>query len=348
MVNHMIRVKFLSKVSTREWVRYFSTDQLIMGNCQFTFNRHDRNYDWLVVYDDFPYEEGSKKVVASELLNCPRQQTILVTTEPSSIKCYGRAYTSQFGYVLTSQEPWALPHPNRIYSQPGLRWFYGVGDQHVRTLSELLVATPPVKTRLISAASSDKKQRHTLHHKRYHFVQSLKRAIPEMDIFGHGIRAMDDKAEAIDPYFYHVAIENHIAPHHWTEKLSDTFLGLTLPFYAGAPNAAEYFPSESFIPINLDDPSGATEVIKNAISSGEYERRLPYIREARHLVLTEHSLIKLLSNHITSTGLSHGECNSTLFSRHALRKAHPTVALQDFMDKTRLRVFGGIYRQLNK
>lgn len=340
----MIRVKFLSKVPMREWARYFPDEQMVMGNCQFIFDRQDRHYDWLVVYDDFPFEPGSKRVIESEQLSCPLQQTLLVTTEPSSIKCYGRAYTAQFGYVLTSQEPWALPHPNRIYSQPGLRWFYGVGDHHIRSLDEMLNAAPPDKTRLISAASSNKQQRHTLHHTRYQFVQSLQRAIPELDVFGHGIRAMDDKAEAIDPYYFHVAIENHIGLHHWTEKLSDAFLGFALPIYAGAPNTADYFPPESFMPIDLRDTDSTIDAIKQLAHPDEYAKRLPFIQEARHLVLTEYSLMTLLSRHIASVGLSVGDSGNHIYSRHALRKTSPLIALHDLAEKTRQRLLSRLYK----
>ena len=52
----------------------------------------------------------------------------------------------------------------------------------------------------------------------------------------------------------HIAVENHIAPHHWTEKLSDSFLGYCLPFYIGCPNAADYFPEQSFIGLDIEDP----------------------------------------------------------------------------------------------
>ena len=31
---------------------------------------------------------------------------------------------NQFGYVLTGQEDYALSHPNKIYQQPALSWFY--------------------------------------------------------------------------------------------------------------------------------------------------------------------------------------------------------------------------------
>ena len=137
----MITVKLISNaVRPSEWLRYFPKGEPVWENCRFTFDRDARDYDWLVVYDDIPPSTGNDKYHAFEQLNCPQTQTLLVTTEPSSIKSYGKAFTAQFGYVLTSQEPWALPHPNRIYTQPGLRWFYGVGRNHVRTC--LLYTSP--------------------------------------------------------------------------------------------------------------------------------------------------------------------------------------------------------------
>lgn len=340
----MTRVKLLSKVQLRQWTRYFPDHSLTTGNCEFTFDPLDKKYDWLVVYDDFPFEPGSKRVVEFEQLNCPQSQTILVTTEPSSIKCYGRGYTEQFGHVLTSQEPWALPHPNRIYSQAGLRWFYGVGDQHVLNIADMLDAAPPNKTRHISAASSNKQQRHTLHRARYSFVQSLHHAIPELDIFGHGIRAMDDKAEAIDPYRFHVAIENHIALHHWTEKLSDAFLGFAVPIYAGAPNAADYFPPESFIAFDLNKPAEAIELISQLAHPDEYIKRLPYICEARHLLLSKYGLFSVLSRHIDTLELNHGESGGIIYSRHALRRTSVLAGIKSLTEKAMHNLLCKVHR----
>ena len=42
--------------------------------------------------------------------------------------------------------------------------------------------------------------------------------LPELDIFGHGVNPMNDKAEALDPYRFHIAVENHVYDHHLTEK----------------------------------------------------------------------------------------------------------------------------------
>jgi hypothetical protein len=335
----MIRIKILSKVRPEEWLRYFPKGEPIWGDCRFEFNQDCRNYDWLVVYDDLPSNSNVKKDIESgEDLPCPRSQTLLVTTEPSSIKCYGTSYTSQFGHVLTSQEPWALAHPNRIYSQTGLRWFYGVGQDHIRSWDELVSYPPTNKSRLISAASSGKRQRHTLHYKRFSFVKQLSGRLPDLDVFGRGIRPMDDKAEALDPYFFHIAIENHIGPHHWTEKLSDAFLGMTLPFYSGAPNAVEYFPAESFIPIDIHNPEESYRMILDTIRSGAYQHRLPYIREARDLVLNKYHLIAVLSDIIGNIGLTSGERGFRLRSRHTLRKSHPGIALQVLGEKIRQRI----------
>ena len=277
----MIRVKLISRTSPEKWLHQPPHGSPTRGRCSFIFDRNARNYDWLVVYDDIPPGAGGAKGQASETLACDAGNSILVTTEPSSIKIYGNDYTRQFGAVLTSQEEWALPHPRRIYSQPALHWFYGVGSQWVVPFDEIAAsALQEGKARDVSMVFSPKSMRHTLHWRRHEFMKQLMDTLPEIDVYGRGARPLDDKAEALDAYRYHVAIENFIGPHHWTKKLADAFLGLALPFYCGCPNATDYFPAESFIPLDLKDPEGAARIIRQAISDNEYEKRLPAIIEA--------------------------------------------------------------------
>lgn len=85
---------------------------------------------------------------------------------------------------------------------------------------------------------------------------------------------MNDKAEALDPCRYHIAVENHVYNHHLTKKLPDAFLGCTLPFYHGALNAADYFPKESFIPIDINDYARARVIIQSHLANNEYADRL--------------------------------------------------------------------------
>lgn len=328
------RIKFIGNYGDVKWLRQFPNNRPVWGNCEFILDAKEQKFDWLVVYNDLPVR------LSEEILPCSRDNSILVTTEPSSIKAYGNAFTAQFGFVLTSQHEKALPHRNRIYSQPALQWFYGLGADHLTTYDEMAANPPLNKTSLISTVCSTKQQRHTLHHTRYHFTQELKQRIPELDIFGHGVRPMADKAESLDSYRYHVAIENYFGLHHWTEKLSDSFLGVTLPFYYGCPNAAEYFPEESFIPIDIHDIEVACETIRSAIRDQEYEKRLPFILEARRRVLEEYNIFAVLAREIEARGAAC--CRPTtpgvILSRRLLRKRYPIVAIQHLYEKCRLRI----------
>ena len=331
-----IRVKFLTKDNTRGYIRQLPANR-IWQNCEYLFEHGENDYDWLVVYDDLPTDRVGKISQRKEPLSCPRKHTILITMEPSNIKTYGRTYVEQFGYILTSQEPGALRHPGRIYSQPALRWFYGIGNKHELTYQTLRDTMPPEKPEIISTVCSTKQQKHTLHHKRYTFVQEMKKRIPELDIYGHGVREMDDKSEALSNYMYHIAIENHFAPHHWTEKLSDAFLGYTLPFYYGCPNVDEYFPENSLIPIDIKDIEGSYKIIRNAIDNNEYEKRMPDIAEARRLVLERYNLFSVLTDEINKYHQSDitREDNFILLSRRAARKKHPLKGMMDLFDKSR-------------
>ena len=335
-----IRIKFLGNYSVRVWQRQFPGDIPAWGRCEYLFDTDAREYDWLVVFNDFP---GNHR---EEQLSCPRQHTLLVTSEPSSIKTYGRTYTAQFGFVLTSQAEWALPHAHRIYSQPALQWFYGRGSERLRTYDQMVAEPPLDKHKILSTVCSAKRQRHTLHDKRYRFTQALKARIPGMDIYGHGVREIDDKAEAIDDYRYHVAIENFIGIHHWTEKLSDVFLGAALPFYCGCPNAVDYFPEESFIPIDIRHVEGAHETIERAIRDREYEKRLPFILEARRRVLEQYNLFAVLTREVETRmeDAAHLPTGGVVMSRRLLRIRHPSVALKDFYEKCRSGVLNALDR----
>lgn len=338
----IIRVKFLARGSEYPWQRQLPAESM-WSRCRFLFDRAERAYDWLVVYDELPARAGERFSTAEEVLGCPRAQTLLVTTEPASIRIYGDGYLSQYGHVITSQEPAVLRHPRAIFTQPGLRWFYGVGGAHTKTFEEMRREDLPPKTRMFSTVCSSKQQRHTLHNLRRDFTTRLHRDLPGLDVFGHGVRSMADKAEALDCYRYHLAIENHIARHHLTEKLTDAYLGGTLPFYAGCPNAADYFPADSFIPIDLSDYPGSVRRIREAIENNEFERRLPAIREARRRVLEEHNLFALVARTIEARheGGQHGG-GGRILSRRAYWRRHPADRLFCLAAKGRMRLSGWI------
>lgn len=344
-----IRVKFMTKApadySRSEWLNRFPGNRPSWGCCDFTFDANCQDYDWLVVYDDLPAQpNGTKRW--EESLACSREQTLLITTEPSSIKPYGHGFLKQFGYVLTSQEPWCVRHPGAHYSQPGLIWFYGnhgVGASH----DYLITHSPEAKTKTIATVCSSKQQKHTLHNDRHRFTQRLKADLPEMDVFGHGVRYIDDKSEALDAYRYHLAIENHICAHHWTEKLSDCYLGMTLPFYYGCPNLTDYFPAESFLEINIFEYEQACEQIQRAIVDDFYSQRLSAIREARRLFLESYCTFALVSSVVEKYHKSASVSlpPSSILSRHAWRNRSLLNQLTFVFEKCYFRGRHSLFKQ---
>lgn len=287
------------------------------GRCTFICDPFERDYDWLVAIDEIPHILPGKE----ENLACPQRNTILITSEPSSVTRYGKAFAAQFGHVLTSQEEWALPHPNAIRSQTGNTWLYG------KSYDEVVQNGPAPKTGLISTVCSSKQQAYTMHARRYDFTQRLKAELPELDIFGRGIRYIENKFEALDPYKFHLAIENHIAQHHWTEKLADAFLGYTVPIYCGCPNVFDYFPEDSIVLIDINDFEGSLKIIRRILTTeGEYERRLDAVKEARRRVIEEYNLPAMLSRiieHAESVTSAESEKKASIYTRRMMRMRHP-------------------------
>ncbi len=323
------------------FLRQFPDGVPVWKNCRFDFDPDCQTYDWLVVYHDLPKSYDS--FFTEEKLLCPREKTLLVTGEPSTITVYGTDYLSQFGYILTFQEPWAMKHPHCIFHHPGLYWHYGHpfdGVNHL-TYDQIKATPPPVKTKTISTVCSERTGKTTLHSARVDFTWRLKDEMDELEIFGHGVNPMNDKAEALDPYQYHIAVENHVFQHHLTEKLPDAFLGYTLPFYHGAPNASDYFPKESFIPININDYERSRDIIRSTLANNEYEDRLPYIIEARRRVLEEQHLFAILDTQITQKEkeVTTSTYGGVIRNRSTMRLKNPIAGIRSLYQKAATKLY---------
>jgi hypothetical protein len=249
---------------------------------------------------------------------------------------YGNKFLNQFGHVLTTQEPWVINHKNAIYSQCGYRWFYGIGSNHLKGWDEISSTIPLVKEKTISTVCSDKKQKNTTHNQRYAFTQKLKKEIPELDIFGRGVNPIDDKADAIDSYKYHVVIENISSKDHWSEKLADAFLGNALPFYYGCTNVQEYFPENSIICIDPYAEDEAIDIIKNAIQNNAYEKNIDKIREARELILHTYNFFAVVSKIVEEKNQTFDPNTigtQYIKSRHSIRSSNPLNFIQYFAQR---------------
>lgn len=285
--------------------------------CRFIYDATCTDYDWLLVYDELPKKNTGTIQREAEPLACAKSRTILVTCEPPSIKIYPQFYTSQFGHVLTTHSPLQLPHANHQYGEGCLYWCADI------PLEEAFSQPVYPKSKCIATICSAKQHTHTLHQKRYNLIKYLAGRIPELEWYGRGVKELNKKYEAQNDYRYTIAIENYVAPYHWTDKISDPLLSLCLPFYVGDPRLEEIFPAESFIRIPLDDHEEAYRIIRNAIDNNEYEKRLPAIREARRILVEKHNIYNrvaaLVKQHHNEPTEPLPEKPVLIKGRHALR-----------------------------
>lgn len=321
-----VKVKFVNRGSKANEDTQFKNqlpkNNPTLGSCTFTFNPLVEEYDWLVIIDDVPNILPHR----IEELKCPKENTILVTTEPSSISRYGRAFAKQFQYLITNQPDTILPHPNALRSQTGNVWMYGIDYETTKAMDT------PKKTKILSTICSNKQQGHTMHRLRYNFTKYMEEKIPEIERFGFGFKRVETKAEALNDYKFHVAIENHIGEHVWTEKLADAFLGYTVPIYCGCPNVYDYFPKESLIQIDINDFDSSIQAIKKIISTeGEFERRLEAVKEARRRVIEDYSLFAMVNKIVENAPQSRLVPNKKIYNRRIMRVIYPPDLLRYFL-----------------
>lgn len=168
----------------------------------------------------------------------------------------------------------------------------------------------PEKTRLFSWVASNL----TLlpGHRRRNALREflLRQKLPGLDIFGRGVRYVEDKWDALAPYRNSLAIENSSSKDYWTEKVADCFLSWTLPLYDGCSNLEDYFDPASFIRIDAGDHAGTLRRIEELSRSDEWERRMSAIAQSRRRILEEYQMFPAFARAIATYGTATRERES--------------------------------------
>jgi hypothetical protein len=221
---------------------------------------------------------------------------MLITGEPPSVRRYRSVFTSQFGAVRTSHV--GVRHSRAVRGHEAQVWHYGMhpcrSHPEILDYDTLAGMPPPKKTKLLSVISSNKAITED-HRQRLRLVDELKIAFgDQIDVFGRGIRDVPDKADAIWDYKYHIVLENDHSEWYMSEKLPDSFLGWSFPFYSGSTHADKSFPAGSFARIDMYDPVRSIEIIRSHLKSCVYEANHNQIETARKSVLDELNLFAVL------------------------------------------------------
>ena len=184
----------------------------------------------------------------------------------------------QFRNVFTHHPGRNVYKKKYIRSQPALPW-------HVdATYDELKNSAIPDKRNTVSWVTSNLTS-FPGHKLRMEFLANLQSSEVPADVYGKGIKYIENKWDALAPYRYSLAIENSSGPDYWTEKIADCFLSWTVPIYYGCTNLEDYFPESSFIRIDINQPEKALNIINAALANDDWQARVSALKEARNLVL---------------------------------------------------------------
>lgn len=316
-------------------------ESMMWGESRFVLNEASAKADFLVVYDE-PHKAFKTTL--------PQERRLLVISEPPSIKQYTPDYLHQFGTIITPQRIGTIsPEIRQIVSQLSLPWHYGVAHTHrfsgYKTYDELGTMPPPEKKYAVSAMISNKTL-NAHHRQRIETARFLKEKLgDQFHLFGRGYKEVDDKAEGIDSFAFHLVCENNDVAHFWTEKLADAYLGWSFPLFSGCANLGDYFPEDSFMAVDLSRPERVLEQIEVLLADPEfYESRLPAIKKARDLVLNRYNLFAMLDDTIKQ----HAWSAPTAGAPHTLIPQTPKRTLAHrIRDKIRRLAHKVIYRLKN-
>lgn len=279
--------------------------------------RGEKQGDWLVVLDRQPKDFYT---------HIPWQRRILIQNEPPEIRVYLPQFTDQFAFVLG----WIEKRRNKghaIFSNSILPWMYGVDfkapDKESLTWSQLREAGSKDRNNRVSVVCSTKDLT-WCHTRRIRFLELLKARLGDrLCLYGAGFQTIPRKSTAIDSTTWHLALENNYAPHSWTEKIADPYIGRAFPLYAGDPTLGTYFPEKSFLRLDLTEPSAAAEAIERRLDNSLTQEQLEALETARDRLFYEHNLFPVLTKALKEA--SH-KIPSTGFLKEPEYLAHPQKA----------------------
>ena len=288
--SHQYHCQFVTIHSDWPWLRQTEDGCGSMGSVRFALAPQAAEQacastpaaQWLVVFDEPP---------AGFCTTVPRERRILFVTEPPDIKKYPRSYLGQFGTVVAPFDFRGVERRSMVVGNPCLNWHYGVSradGKYVSTVSRLddfRHMPVPHKTGLVSVVCSSKTATEA-QRARIALVGMLRERLGEsLHVYGRAFNPVDDKMSAIAPYKYHVVLENNYLDNCWTEKLSDAWLGWSLPLYLGAPNLGEHCPAAGFVPLPAGKPELLLQAVQQSIEGNLWEARQAELALCRNWML---------------------------------------------------------------
>jgi hypothetical protein len=222
-------------------------------------------------------------------VRCRKGGRILIIQEPPYERNnYLTSYFPYFDIIITAFD--RKYSSGIIHQQAALPWLI---DRSYDDLVALQLNVSAKKDKLSWVTSNSNVN--PGHEPRLRFLEKIKHSSLDVELFGRGIRHIDDKFEGLYPYKYTLAIENYSDANYWTEKIADAYLSWTMPIYYGCTNIEDFFPENSFIKINIHEPEASIETIEKCMRDRLFEKNQKALGEARELVLNKYQFFPFVS-----------------------------------------------------
>ncbi len=253
----------------------------IVGGYKFEIDNDCKECDFWIVWG------GLNPGVEYEKVRCSAENVIFLTDEVNTGRRFYQSFLDQFHTVITPRQD--IEHANII------NW-HELNTWHIdQTFDELIALERLEKTKTLSIITSNLFSLDG-HKKRYEFANRLIGHFKDkIDVFGRGIRPFKDKFETLSPYKYSIAIENSVVPGYFTEKISECFLSLTVPIYYGCPDISDYFDSNSFYQIDINDYKKSISFVEQIIEEDRYEDQLSLLVQQKNKYLTRYDVFQGLA-----------------------------------------------------
>jgi hypothetical protein len=331
----MIEVKITSgnPIFNSLLLRQLPYGKAVWGDCRFHVNNDIKIADWWFILHSTSLHER-------QTVLCDPKNIVFASMEPYEFHPPG--FYNQFATLILCDKN--LKHRSIIYKNI-LTWWAGISvefnDGHVFNPSyrfnydDLKALTPPLKQDKISIITSNNNA-FPGHGERLHFIELLKKShlSNSIDFFGGGHNPIPDKIDALLPYKYHICLENRAINNYWTEKIADPILGFALPMYYGCPNIQSYFPSGSYIPIDIRNVKKSIETISLALKNDEYSKRINAILQARAMILDDYNVF----NEISLMAMKKAECIQVCTLMPPFEFNHPSPSLLERLDRKIKRI----------
>lgn len=253
----------------------------------YSNSREEIDWDVVVVYEGLP---------KSFRLNCRLGGLIFISGEPPMSSVYQRYFLKQFDCILSSHKK--IKHIKNLLWQQSLPWHIGFSysNKCYNLNYNQLLYLKTEKIKLISAMCSFVSILPG-HIRRNNLVLNIiEKYHGQIDVYGKNYHFIDDKAEAILPYRFHLCIENSSIDDYWTEKLSDSILGYSVPIYIGCTNIRRYFPEDAMYVCAIEDENGIYATLDYIISNPQeaYDAKWNGLNLARMRILDEYNIIQTI------------------------------------------------------